>query len=223
MPAGNATEAKSALSALGKKPAEIPWIDIFHADDPNLDAIAKLCVEDWEKVLKIESSTHPDGGSLREAARLAAGKYLVLLEERRALVNDPEPYLDGFRAGPARSRAAWKDAVFEGLLDAAADTTAFAASADPKRLEAILSSASDVAGLGAKINAAKGGSPEARDALRLALLAEAERRLLAEFVVVPIAFPMRADVLQDLDGLGSPDAWKNPAFFGSLRTAKPTR
>jgi hypothetical protein len=38
-------------------------------------------------------------------------------------------------------------------------------------------------------------------------------------VVVPIAFPKRAELLQDVKGVGSDEAWKNPAFVGSLRAA----
>ena len=60
---------------------------------------------------------------------------------------------------------------------------------------------------------------EARDELRLALLAEAEQRLLDECVVTPLVFPRRADVLGALKGLGEDAAWKNCSFVGSLRDA----
>ena len=36
---------------------------------------------------------------------------------------------------------------------------------------------------------------------------------------IAIAFPRRADLVQDVQGLGEDEAWKNPAFAGSLRSA----
>jgi oligopeptide transport system substrate-binding protein len=213
-PAANPKAAKEALKAAFAKDA--PELDILYGEESM--SIVDALVEQWGKVLGASVSARiftPAGerGDLGDTVKAVSGVYPMSLVRWTGDYDDPAAFLDHFRSNNLQGRTGWHDAAFEALM---------AASWDPaSATDAVLAHAKDSAALSSKLTAAKGGSADALAALRLQLLLEAERRLLDEFVVVPVAFPRLADLIAaSVKGLGSDQAWNNAIFVGSLATVE---
>jgi ABC-type oligopeptide transport system substrate-binding subunit len=213
-PKGSAAEAKAAVKAVGLPPDEWPWTVVFHEDADGPSSVAQALIEGWTKTLGIESSANVNTGEAHVRALVLGGKFAFVLREVIGPWNDPSAFLEPFHTRHPECFTGWRDEAFDLMIEGLHDVDALAAKADK-----VLAVAKDAAGLTAKIEAAKTGVESAKEALRQALLVEAEQRLLSEYVVVPIAFPRRAELVQDVKGIGSEEAWKNPAFVGSLRAA----
>ena len=109
----------------------------------------------------------------------------------------------------ADSGLGWADEAYDALIDAARDPQI--ALDDPDEW---LDTVGDPSLKGA-LDAAKSGR-DGRLRLRREALAAAERRILEEYVIVPVLFLKEATLLEGAKGLGSEDARRNPGFVGSL-------
>ena len=210
-PAGDVGGAKKALAATGWTAEKFPTVEMHYTE--GLDEVAQTAANTWEKVLEITPGSLIDT-PIEAQGRLRAGAYDVFLTETQGAVDDPAAYLDMFESSSPDGGLGWKDAALDAFLAAARDVDGAAAAPD-KVLAAAKNPATKT-----KLEALKGSpTPANRDAARQALLAEAEQRLLDEVVVFPLLFPKTADLLGEVKGLGEEAAWKNCAFFGSLRDA----
>jgi ABC-type oligopeptide transport system substrate-binding subunit len=208
-PGSDAAAAKAALGATGWTTDNFPWVEVFFAGVPGHGEVSRALAKQWSKILGVEPGQHFDEPENAQKT-LREGVYQAYVSELKGAVDDPSAFLEMFHSTNADGGLGWRDEAFDRLVDAARNLDAFLAAPDP-----VLGAAKD-ATLKAKADAAKAGGAKARSDLRLALLGEAERRLLDQYVIVPLCFPKRAEVVGDVKGLGSEAAWKNPTFFGSL-------
>ena len=135
-----------------------------------------------------------------------------MLTSYRGYVNDPYAYLSPLHSADADSGLGWRDAAYDALLDAARD--ADTALADPEKFLAT----TGMSQLQGALAAAKGGKA-GRLRLRQEALAAAERRLMDEYVVVPLLFLKEATLMKGVKGLGGKEARRNPGFVGALWNA----
>ncbi len=204
---------KGLLQAAGLDGAKLEKLLADHSllYHEGLDAPAGRLVGTWEKQLGLSPGHLSYTGD--ELARfLRTGSFRFALTRLSGAYDDPLAYLSVFSAASPDGGLGWKDEAFEALLAGAQDPDA--AGRAPAALEPFLASSEAKSRL-----AAHAGGPTAasRAALRGALLAEAEQRLLDEAVVVPVMVLRAADVLGPLKGLGEEAAWANGTFLGSLR------
>lgn len=205
-PKPNVAAAKAAFKAAGLD--SDTWIEISYGEAPGQDEVVGRLMAGWKKNLGIEPGRSIQSDSdVRNVIR--AGRYYVMLTEFRGAVNDPGAYLEPLHSRDADSGLGWRDEAYDALIDAARDPQS--ALEDP---EAWLETVGDPSLQGA-LTAAKSGR-EGRLRLRREALAAAERRLLEEFVVVPVLFLKEATLLGDATGLGTEEARRNPGFVGSL-------
>jgi len=210
-PGKDLAAAKQALEASGVDVAEL-WVELGYGEAPGQDAVARRLIRDWKKDLGVEpGEAIVTDDSLQTTLR--AGKYYFMVQSIRGWVNDPYAYLAPFHGEDPDSGLGWRDDVFNALLDAARDPTA--AAADPDAFARQV----EQPGLASLLRSAQ-GSGEARENLRRELLAAAERRLLDEYVIVPLLDLRRAELVGGVKGLGEPEAWRNPAFVGALWNAQ---
>ena len=209
-PQGNVAAAKAAFEAA--KLDSDTWIELGYGEAPGQDEVAGSLLGAWKKHLGIEPGRSIQSDKdVRNIVR--AGRYYVMLTEFRGAVNDPGAYLEPLHSGDADSGLGWRDEAYDALIDAARDPQSAINDAD-----AWLSTVGDPSLKGA-LDAAK-SSREGRLRLRREALAAAERRLLEEYVVVPVLFLKEATLLQAADGLGGDKARRNPGFVGSLVTVE---
>ncbi|MDA1195164.1 MAG: ABC transporter substrate-binding protein [Planctomycetota bacterium] len=205
-PNTNEAGAKAAFQ-LAKLNADT-WIETGYGEAPGQDEVARVLNTAWKKALGVDPGLviQPDT-DVRSVVR--AGKYYVMLTDFRGAVNDPGAYLEPLHSKDADSGLGWYDAAYDALIDAARDSTV--ATSDP---DGWIKTVGDPS-LRSAVDAAK-GSVEGRLRLRREALAAAEKRLMDEFVVVPILFLKEATLLGDARGLGEDLARRNPGFVGSL-------
>jgi hypothetical protein len=209
VPPADAAAAKAALAESKVKPEDVPWIDLHHPDEASVAEAAGRLTATWE-ALGLPGAPAADTGS--EAGRLLSGRYPVRLAEIHPAFDDLEGVLAPFHSRSADLLLGSGDEVFETLLDGARDPDGVADAP-----EKVLAAAPDRAAIEALLPAARAKTAPGRAALRAALLAAAERRLLDAVLVVPIAWTARASFTAGAKGMGDPPAWRNPAFAGSLR------
>lgn len=204
VPGENVKAAVAAHKASGMD--DDTWIEVSYADVPgHLEAASKL-IGIWRKTIGMAPSHRlEDKSKLLQTRR--SGRYNVMLTEDRGFANDPYAFLIGFHSADPDGGLGWHDKVLDKLLDAARDP------------EAALS---DKAGWLAdvKIPALTGPANAGASAFRLACLAEAERRLVSEFVVVPLVVINECELHSGFSGLTSDDARRFPGFVGALHTVK---
>ena len=204
-PGANAARAVTKFKKLGID--EETWIEFsFSEGAGNLDALTE-CIREWKKAFKVIDPgntivTYPEIQST-----LRSGQYYCMLVSQRGTENDAFSYLGGFHSKNADSGLGWYDEIFDALIDGAREPGAVAADADAYVARI------DMPGLKSMVTAAA-GSKEAKDALRTRLLGEAEKRLLSEFVIVPLVFLKEAALGGRLKGGTSAAARSNPAFPG---------
>ena len=209
-PQANAAAAKAAFEAVGF--ADDAWIELSHGEAPGLYEVATSLIADWKKAFGLEAGRLVQSDKdIRSVVR--AGKFYVMLSDLRGAVNDPGAYLEPLHGDDPDSGLGWRDAAYDALIDAVRDPQT--ALADPA---AWLQTVGDP-GLKAALDAAK-ASRDGRLRLRREALAAAERRILSEYVVVPLVFPREASLLKDAKGLGSEAARRNPGFVGSLASVE---
>jgi len=143
---------------------------------------------------------------------LRSGNFYAMLSLARGAVNDPDAYLGPLHSSDVDSGHGWRDRAYNALIDAARDPDIALKDAEGwlKKVEQPQ--------LAGALAAAK-GSQEGRARFRLEALAAAERRILSEYVVVPLLFVQEATLMGDVKGLGEDAARQNPGFVGSLRSA----
>jgi ABC-type oligopeptide transport system substrate-binding subunit len=201
--------AKSAFQQAGMDSET--WVELSYGETPGQYDVASGLVQQWKKVLAMEPGTRIESAQdVRRVTR--SGNFYAMLSIARGAVNDPHAYLGPLHSGDVDSGHGWRDKATDALLDGARDPDV--ALADPKgwlkrtghpHLESALKAAK--------------GSQEGRERFRRAALAAAEQRLMSEYVVVPMLYIRDATLIQDLSGLGSDEAYANPGFVGSLRSA----
>ncbi len=212
-PRGSAPDAQALLKEAGITGEDFPWVELDFEERPGFDDLAEALLKIWEKSIGVDMGLRIE--TVQEAAKTrVVGDFSVALGEVRGDVDDPAGWLMRFATEHPESGLGWEDEGFQALLAAAADIDAFLAGGE-ERLAA-LPEADRFRGA-AKAAATSG---EARERLRLALLGAAETRLLDASVVVPLLIPQHPHVFRGLRGLGSDKAWRNPAFHGSLRSAR---
>ncbi len=208
-PKPNQSGAKSAV-----KQANIDsetWVELSFGERPGQDEVARALKVTWKKQLGIEPGERIES-DLDVRKVLRSGNYYVMLSMTRGAVNDPDAYLGPLHSADVDSGHGWRDRAYDALIDAARDpdvaledTEAWLKKVEQPQLAGALAAAK--------------GSQEGRARFRLAALAAAERRIMDEFVVVPLLFVPEALMLGDAKGLGSDAARNNPGFVGSLRSA----
>lgn len=212
-PGVDAAAAKKLLQAAGYDAAKLEKAlqDQSLAYQDGLDALAARIAAVWEKELG-QSPGQLTYSDRELAAILRTGSYRFALTTLSGPLDDPAAFLAPFASTSPDGGLGWKDEAFDACLAAASDPDAAAQA--PDALLALLTSSEAKS----RLSAHKAGPTAAsREALRLALLAEAEQRLLGEAVLVPLVFPRLADVVGAVKGLGEEAAWDNCAFVGSLR------
>ncbi|MDJ0523678.1 MAG: ABC transporter substrate-binding protein, partial [Planctomycetota bacterium] len=207
------SEAKAAFKAAALE--SDTWVELSFGESPGQGDVAYDMVALWKKTLGIEPGTRIESDQdVRNVLR--AGGYQAMVSDYRGFVNDPYGFLAPFHSDDADSGLGWRDEMFDALLDAARDPT-YAIENEAEWLEKVGSSMQGV------LAGAKSGQA-GRAKLRLECLAAAERRLLDEFVVVPLLFMNEAVLakpgVKDMDG---PGALNNPGFTGSLVHVKRCR
>lgn len=205
-PPSNMGAAKAAFKSAGLD--SDTWVEIGYGEAPGQDEVVRTLMASWKKNLGIEPGLSIQADNdVRKVIR--AGKYYVMLTEFRGAVNDPAAYLEPLHSKDADSGLGWYDEAYDALIDAARDPQT--ALEDPDDwLETV-----GVPSLKGALDAAKSGR-DGRLRLRREALAAAERRLLDEYVIVPILFLREATLLGDAKGLGTEEARRNPGFVGSL-------
>lgn len=210
----DAGAAKKALADAGTTPEKFPAVDLKYAEIGGLDSIASRLVKGWEKQLGISQPGHWIEAGFEAQRVVRAGTFQVFLSTLRGSIDDASGYLEVFASGSPDGGLGWKDEAFDLFLAGARDVDAAAAA--PEKLLAVVKNPLTKE----RLAAAKASLSEStRSALRQALLAEAEQRLLDEAVVVPLVFLRTPEVLGPVKGLGEEAAWSNCAFVGSLRDA----
>ena len=205
-PRPNAAAAKAAFKAAGLDGDT--WVEVSQGEAPGQYEVASALMGSWKKTLGVDPGRLVQSDSdVRSVIR--AGKYYVMLTEFRGAVNDPGAYLEPLHSGDADSGLGWADEAYDALIDAARDPQV--ALDDPDEW---LETVGDPSLKGA-LDAAKSGR-DGRLRLRREALAAAERRILEEYVIVPVLFLKEATLLEGAKGLGSEDARRNPGFVGSL-------
>ncbi len=167
-----------------------------------------LLISGWKKILGIEPGNRIE--SDKDVSNvLRAGSYQVMVTDYRGFVNDPYGFLAPLHSADADSGLGWVDDKFDALLDAARDPDIAL-----KDEAAWLEKVGD--GMKGVLAGAKAGQA-GRATLRRQALAAAERRLLEEFVVVPLLFINEAVLMKPgVSGMESSAALNNPGFTGSL-------
>ncbi len=203
-PSENAAKAAFKSAAL----ASDTWVELSFGESPGQDDVAGYLISGWKKILGIEPGTRIESDEdVRNVLR--AGAYQVMITDYRGFVNDPYGYLAPLHSADADSGLGWRDEKFDALLDAARDPDI--ALKDEAGWIAKVGS-----GLQAALAGAKGGMA-GRNSFRHAALAAAERRVLEEYVVVPLLFLNEAVLTKPgIKGMDSAEALKNPGFVGSL-------
>ncbi len=205
-PKSNTAGAKEAFKQAGLDTDS--WVEISYGEAPGQDEVARAMNRGWKKTMGIEPGLSiQSDDDVRNVIR--AGRYYVMLTEFRGAVNDPGAYLEPLHSKDADSGLGWADKAYDALLDAARDPQS--ALDDPAGW---LELAGDPS-LKSALDGAK-GSREGRLKFRQQVLAAAERRLLQEYVVVPVLFLKEATLHAGAKGLGEDEARKNPGFVGSL-------
>ncbi len=206
----DANAAKAAFKTAGL--ASDTWVELSFGESPGQGDIAGYLINGWKKVLGSEPGTrYETDGDVRNVLR--AGAYQVMISDYRGFANDPYGFLAPLHSADADNGLGWRDAKFDALLDAARDPDLALNDA-----EGWLAKVGDA--MKGPLAGAKAGLA-GRQKLRQAAMAAAERRLLEEFVVVPLLFLNEAVLMGDgVKGMGSPEALKNPGFVGSLVHAK---
>lgn len=208
-PATDVAAAKAALKTSGVDSET--WVELSYGEGPGQDVAAGLMIRSWKKELGVEPGTRIE--SVQDVRKvLRAGKFYAMISVLRGAVNDPFAYLAPLHSADVDSGHGWRDAATDALLDAARDPDV--ALADPAAWLKTVGQPE----LSATLDGAK-GSAAARARFRQDVLVAAERRLMEEFVVVPLVYLREATLLKGLSGLGEDLAWSNPGFVGSLRSA----
>ncbi len=204
-PSVNASRAKSVFSKLGF--TVDTWFELkYYEGAGNAEAISH-CIQHWKNLFKVidPGSTIVSYPDIQSALR--SGDYYCMLVTNRGTVNDAFAYLGGFHSKNADSGLGWYDETFDALIDGARNPDTIAADAEAyvqrigmPELKSLVSAAS--------------GSEEAANALRTRLLGEAEKRLMSEYVIVPLVYLKEAALVGNIKGGTSPAARSNPAFPG---------
>lgn len=171
-------DASKAKAMYGKRRfADGTWINIRceRADDALADAVGKA----WKPVGDEVMTTVQDAADLR--VNVDAGLWEALVEAWSAEFDDPLAYLAPFTTANPAGDCRWSSPLFDALVAGARDVVTFRAK--PDAAAAALPS----------VKAALGGADA--EALRRALLAEAEALLLEEAVVVPLWIPVDSGVV----------------------------
>jgi len=202
----DANGAKAAFNSAALK--SDTWVELSFGESPGQDDVAGYLISGWKKILGIEPGTRIESDDdVRNVLR--AGAYQVMITDYRGFVNDPYGYLAPLHSADADSGLGWRDEKFDALLDAARDPDL-----------ALKDEAAWIAKVGSELQGALAGAKsgvEGRNKLRHAALAAAERRVLEEYVVVPLLFLNEAVLVKPgIKGMASPEALKNPGFVGSL-------
>ncbi len=212
--AADSGAAKKAFADAGYTPEKFPPVDLKYAEVGGLDALAGRLAKGWEKQLGISEPGHWIEAGFEAQRVVRAGTYQVFLSTLRGTLDDAGAYLEVFASASPDGGLGWKDEALELFLAGARDVDA--AAAQPDKLLAVVKNPTTKERLAA---AKDSPSETTRSALRQALLAEAEQRLLDEAVVVPLVFLRTPEILGPVKGLGEEAAWANCAFVGSLRDA----
>jgi ABC-type oligopeptide transport system substrate-binding subunit len=184
------------------------WVELSFGEAPGQDNAARELIKDWKKVLKLESSSRIENDAdVRRILR--SGKYYSMVTAMRGYANDPSAYLAPLHSGDADSGLGWRDDAYDALVDAARDPDT--ALSNPEKFLST-TGASELQGA---LDAAKSGQ-DGRLRFRREALAAAERRIMDEYVVVPLCFLKEAILVGDVKGLGSDGARRNPGFIGAL-------
>ena len=201
-PRVGSSEAQKAFKSTGMD--DESWVEIHYGESPpGQDYVATRLVKAWKKAFGVEpGESIQDDASFVKTVR--AGSFFMLIAPVRASANDPYAYLGMYHSENVDGGTGWSDKVLDGLLEGAKD---------PAAAKAKGAAFLDKVKADARLRAAANGDNER---FRLALLGAAERRLLDEFVIVPIGDLREAEVGGSLKGMGSDQAWSNPAFVGAL-------
>ncbi len=156
-------------------------------------AVADLLAKQWKAVLPDDASTWAgQEDDLRR--RLDSGSWNAAIEIWKPKFDDPLAFLGAFTSGNPVGGTTWSNATYDALIKAAYDVGGYLAAPDP--------ALKDVASIQGALTAAKPGDAASMEALRRALLAEAETILLGEAVVVPLWTTVDSGVVKkDVRGL----------------------
>ena len=205
-PPADKSAAKAALKKAGID--NETWVELSFGEAPGQGAAAGEMIKDWKKVLGIESSSRIENDAdVRNVLR--SGKYYSMITAFRGFANDPFAYLAPLHSADADSGLGWRDTIYDTLIDAARDPQTALDAPDT------FIANTGVESLRGSLAAAK-SSQEGRLRFRREALAAAERRILDEYVVVPLLFMKEAIVVGEVKGLGTDKARENPGFVGAL-------
>ena len=205
-PQPDPSAAKAAFTSAGLQ--SDTWMELSFGESPGQGDVAAALIAGWKHWLGIEPGTRIESDKdVRNVLR--AGGYQAMITDYRGFVNDPFGFLAPLYSQDADSGLGWHDEMFDALIDAARDPS-IALKDAPAWLGKV---GSNMQGL---LEGAKSG-PAGREKLRVEALAAAERRLLDEFVIVPLMFMNEAVLIgPKVQGMDSTEALENPGFVGSL-------
>lgn len=202
--------AKKALAAAKLDP-EL-WVDLSYGSMPRLERVAAAIIATWKKSLGFEAGTRIETTEGELLRTLRMGSYQAILVAVRGWTNDASAYLARFHSSNPEGGVGLRDEVLDALLEGAANPAAARDQGD-----AFLKRVGGDASIAAAL--ARATTADGRESFRAALLAAAERRLLEEFVIVPVAVLREGELAGRINGFGSDAAWRNPAFVGALWNA----
>ncbi len=183
VPAWDPGKAK-AMYGPRKFEDSVSWITLLAASDD--DKVADALAAAWRKggiPDDVSVTVKAPGKDLRDA--VDGGQWEAALWRWSPGFDDPLAFLTAFTTGHPAGDHRWSNPVYDALVAGATDPAAFAASP--------AAGAKDLAPVKAALPGAK--DPKGLEALRRVLLAEAERILLDEAVVVPLWMPVTTGVL----------------------------
>lgn len=158
----------------GKKRLEGDWISIA-CETPD-SGIAAGIKKAWESAKLPDESTVDLPETLR--VRIGSGLWHLAIETWHPSYDDPLALLGAFTSGNPVASTMWSNPVYDALVKASVNVAGLLASPDP--------ALKDVAALKGPLATASAGDPKSLEAVRQALLSEAESILLEQAVVVPL-------------------------------------
>ncbi len=206
-PTTDGAAAKKAFQASGFDLEN--WFNVSYSGFPGVETVVEQLLRAWEKSFGAEGGDRMEATEAEALKTLRSGSYEAFVLLLRGGADDPAAYLARFHSTNPENGTGWRDEGLDLLLDAAKDPRdALARKAD------LLKAGGESAALKRAFDGA--GSPAGDATLRLELLAAAERRLLEEFVVMPIATLREAELGGRVKGFGTDAAWRKPGFVGAL-------
>lgn len=170
-------DAANARKLYGdKKRLDGDWISV--ACETEESAVADAMVKAWKTGGIPDEATTWVGLAQDVRRRISMGTWNLSISCWQPAYDDPFALLGGFTTGNPVGATMWSNATYDALLKAAVDVAGFLSAPDP-----VLKSLPALKGPMASASAA---SLPSLEALRQALLSEAESILLEEAVVIPL-------------------------------------